>query len=104
MTNTHHVDQVLTILSLENILFGKVGGNVIPIVPTFSFPEFKLAVAYSPKLFGLLVRLDLGKVTTPFEVGVVDEFAGIAVGLPGRQLLWQAKERWLIGDTFSDVT
>ena len=84
---THDVVQVLTVLCLEDILFGKARGNIIPIVPAISFPEIKLIVAYSPELLGLFVHLDLGKVSAPLEVGVVDEYAGIAVSFPGSQLI-----------------
>ena len=43
--------------------------------------------------------LDLSKVTAPFEIGVVDEYAGIAVGLPSGQLVFRAAERWLVGSS-----
>ena len=102
VTYTQDAFQVLTVLCLEKILFGKNAGDPVPIVPAIFFPEFKLIVAFRPELFSLFVRLDLGKVAAPFEIGVVDEYAGIAVGLPGGQLVVRAEERRLVGNTVVD--
>ena len=67
--STIHVAQVLSILSLEEVLFGKCLRHIIPFVPTLEreVPEFEFVIAVFPPLLGLNVLLHLGNATAPVE-------------------------------------